>query len=383
DICAVTAFDDNKIGVLWSNQAEDEFQFRYHMDSNTDATDWEPLETAADGNNVADDHINLAVHSNGTIYAAVKTTFSGANQPQLALLERNPNSGNWSFYSVQNQSGTRPIALLNESENKIYVIYHPTGQGDVLYKSSSLNTISFPSTASIIDDSDNFQDLSSTKQSFEDDVLILYNLDHSDLGGPAWWHGTIVNTSALPVELSLFNAALIEDKVLLNWRTETEINNFGFYIERTKDNSNWSMIGFVEGHGNSNSPKHYRFSDHDIELSGIYSYRLKQTDNDGSYEYSDVVNVQIGAPNNFYLSQNYPNPFNPETRVDFTISEMQQVSLKVYNVLGEIVKELVNEQRDAGSYFEIFNASDLPGGTYIFSLRTHKYTVNKKMVLIK
>ncbi|MCH7965752.1 MAG: hypothetical protein IH852_17650 [Bacteroidetes bacterium] len=98
DICAVTAFDDNKIGVLWSNQAEDEFQFSYHLDSNNDASDWTAIETAADGNNIADDHINLAVHSStGTIYAAVKTSASGG--PQLALLVRNPTTGSWSFHT--------------------------------------------------------------------------------------------------------------------------------------------------------------------------------------------------------------------------------------------------------------------------------------------
>jgi len=383
DICAVTAFDDNKIGVLWSNQAEDEFQFSYHLDSNNDASDWAAIETAADGNNIADDHINLAVHSStGTIYAAVKTSVSGG--PQLALLVRNPTTASWSFHTVQNQGGTRPIALLNESENKIFVIYHPVGDGDILYKYSSLSPISFPSTASILDDRDNFQDITSTKQSFSDEVLILYNLDHSSIGGPAYWYGTKADASPFPVELSLFNAVLIGEKVALNWRTETEINNYGFEIERTTDSyDNWTTIAFVDGNGNSNSPKYYEYSDYDIFKAGKYFYRLKQIDNDGTFEYSDVITVQITTSNTFYLSQNYPNPFNPSTRIDFSLPERQIVSLRVYNSLGELVSELVDEIREPGSYSVTFDASKLPSGTYFYTILAEKYFAVNKMSFIK
>ncbi|MEJ2196788.1 MAG: T9SS type A sorting domain-containing protein, partial [Ignavibacteriaceae bacterium] len=382
DICVVTAFDDDKIGVFWSNQSEDEFQFRYHLDNNPDGTDWEPIETAADGNNIADDHINLAVHSNGNIYAAVKTT---SGSPDLGLLVRNAATGNWAsnMYTVNSSGGTRPIALLNEIENKIYVIYHPVGDGDIVYKSSSLSNISFPSSATVIDDSDNYQDLTSTKQSFTNELLFLYNRDHSDVGGPSWWHGTKLELPPFPVELSLFNADLLEDKVLLNWRTETEVNNFGFYIERSSDNSDWLALGFVEGYGNSNSPKQYSFTDHDIKLSGKYYYRLKQIDNDGTYEYFDVVTVEVGVLNNIYLAQNYPNPFNPETRIEFTLPEKQLVSLRIYNTLGELKKELINEEREAGSYTVNFDASNLPSGVYIYSLQTSSFTANRKMTLLK
>ena len=382
DICSVIAFDDNKIGVLWSNQVDDEFQFRYHLDTNSDPGEWETIETAASGTNIADDHINLAVHSDGTIYAAVKTSKSGG--PQLLLLVRNPTTGNWSIHTVQNLGGTRPIALLNESESKVFVIFHPLGDGDILYKYSSLSPISFPSTASILDDRDNFQDITSTKQSFTDEVLILYNLDHSSLGGPSWWYGTKADASPFPVELSLFNAVLIDNKVALNWRTETEINNYGFEIERTINiNDNWITITFVGGNGNSNSPKFYDYSDFDINKAGKYYYRLKQIDNDGTFEYSDVITVQVTTPNNFYLNQNYPNPFNPTTRIDFSLPERQKVLLSVYNILGILVSELVNEIREPGSYSVTFDASKLPSGTYFYTILAGKYLAVNKMSFIK
>ncbi|MGB5895575.1 MAG: T9SS type A sorting domain-containing protein, partial [Ignavibacteriaceae bacterium] len=144
---------------------------------------------------------------------------------------------------------------------------------------------------------------------------------------------------------------------------------------------------FVGGNGNSNSPKFYDYSDFDINKAGKYYYRLKQIDNDGTYEYSDIVSVEVGVPSNIYLSQNYPNPFNPETRIDFTLPEKQLVSLKVYNTLGELIRELVNEEREAGSYSVIFDASStnggLPSGVYIYRLQASEFAKNKKMTLIK
>ena len=188
---------------------------------------------------------------------------------------------------------------------------------------------------------------------------------------------------ALPVELAFFTGKLIGTRVELRWRTETELNNYGFYIERTTENSDWLVLGFVEGHGNSNSPKYYNFDDTDIRQSSNYYYRLKQIDNDGTFEYSDIVTVTVGIPVLFALSQNYPNPFNPETRIDYTIPKQQNVSLRVYNMLGEMVQELLNEIKPPGSYSVTFDASNLPSGIYIYRIQTESFAVNKKMTFLK
>ena len=114
---------------------------------------------------------------------------------------------------------------------------------------------------------------------------------------------------------------------------------------------------------------------------------MKQIDFDGTFEYSDVVTVEIGVPDNFYLSQNYPNPFNPSTRIEFTLPEKQLVSLRIYNTLGELVGELVNEVKEAGGYSVTFDASSgvggLPSGVYIYRLQTSSFAANKKMILLK
>ena len=98
---------------------------------------------------------------------------------------------------------------------------------------------------------------------------------------------------ALPVELTSFAVMIVKDIVELNWETATEVKNYGFDVERTLVHSTkWQKIGFVQGNGNSNSPKEYSFTDPSV-TSGSYAYRLKQLDNDGKYEYSKEVEIDL------------------------------------------------------------------------------------------
>jgi len=192
-----------------------------------------------------------------------------------------------------------------------------------------------------------------------------------------------VGSGALPVELISFNASFNMDNVELHWQTQTEVNNYGFNVERSITNKDWATLSFIEGNGNSNSPKYYDFTDNDITKSGNYNYRLKQIDNDGTFEYSKIVSVNVSLPDNYYLSQNYPNPFNPETKIDFSIPQKQMVTLRIYNTIGEQVAELLNEEKDAGSYSVTFDGSNLTSGIYIYRLTTQNFVMNKKMTLLK
>jgi 3-phytase len=205
---------------------------------------------------------------------------------------------------------------------------------------------------------------------------LVRNLEHSfSLNNP------------LPVELAFFTGNLYGDKIQLRWRTETEVNNYGFYIERAINDFKWIAMDFIEGHGNSNSPKDYSYTDIDVAQAGNYKYRLKQIDIDGSYEYSKSINILNSIPANFFLGQNYPNPFNPTTRIDFSLPEKQLVVIRVYNILGEQVAELINEERDAGSYSVTFDASSISDGlassVYIYRIQASEFTENKKMTFIK
>ena len=194
-------------------------------------------------------------------------------------------------------------------------------------------------------------------------------------------------TSALPVELTTFSAAVVNKTVQLNWETATEVNNYGFEIERNHSskvgNVNWENIGFVEGHGNSNSPKSYYFIDKGVSKRQ-YAYRLKQIDSDGKFEYSKEIAVTIeNTPTSFELSQNYPNPFNPSTSIRYSIISKQFVQLKVFDELGNEVKTLVNEEKNVGTYEVVWNADILPSGIYYYRLLTDNFNDTKKMLLLK
>jgi photosystem II stability/assembly factor-like uncharacterized protein len=193
--------------------------------------------------------------------------------------------------------------------------------------------------------------------------------------------GSTDPANPLPVELSSFTALSKSDQIILKWETKTETNNYGFDIEK-KTNDTWQKIGFVDGNGNSGSPKEYSFTDNKLIGATKFQYRLKQIDNDGKYEYSAVVEVNV-VPTEYALYQNYPNPFNPTTTIRYQLPKESKVVIKIYNILGSEVMDLVNEQKVAGIYVAEFNAETLSSGTYIYRIIADSFIETKKMILIK
>ncbi|MCH7962842.1 MAG: phytase [Bacteroidetes bacterium] len=192
----------------------------------------------------------------------------------------------------------------------------------------------------------------------------------------------------IPVELISFTANVFENSVTLSWTTATELNNFGFEIQRKQDNSVWEKIGFAEGHGTTTEIQNYQYIDNvsDIQATSL-SYRLKQLDYDGSYEYSEVVEVTNLAPTDFALHQNYPNPFNPVTTISYSLPVKSQVKIVIYNTLGESVTQLINGEKEAGRYKVKFSATGgattLPSGIYFYRLQSGSFVDTKKMILLK
>jgi len=206
----------------------------------------------------------------------------------------------------------------------------------------------------------------------------------------------------LPVQLTSFSAIQSGNIVSLRWTTATEVNNFGFELQRSATNS-WQIIGFVPGHGNSNSPKSYSFEDKSL-VPGNLQYRLKQIDTEGKYKYSSTLKITASPPSEYKLVQNFPNPFNPATNIRYSIPDaethrvrldnsgdarsaagqsLQLITLKVYDVLGREVAVLVNEQKSAGSYEVEFNGGKLSSGVYFYQLRAGSFVSTKKFVLLK
>jgi hypothetical protein len=196
---------------------------------------------------------------------------------------------------------------------------------------------------------------------------------------------TLTQIPPLPVELTSFTANVRGNFVVLDWSTSTEKNNKGFEVQRKNSSAkeNWQEIAFVEGNGTSTEPHTYSYTDH-ITVFGQYIYRLKQVDFDGSFEYSNEVEIQSGnKPDNYSLSQNYPNPFNPATVIRFEIPEASKVKLVVYNLLGQVVKILADGSYEPGSYQKNFDAGDLSSGVYIYELRANDIVLKRKMILMK
>ena len=205
-------------------------------------------------------------------------------------------------------------------------------------------------------------------------VLILH-LDGIRIG-TAW-------ADVVPVELTSFTSAVDGNNVILSWSTASELNNQGFEIQRSTQGNEFASIGFVAGHGTTTEAKTYRFVDVDLS-AGNYTYRLKQVDFNGTFSYSDVVNVDVTSlPIQFELAQNYPNPFNPSTTIKFSIPQSSNVTLKIFNTLGQEVSTLINQNMESGVHTINFDASQLNSGIYFYRLDADQFSQVRKMTLIK
>ncbi|MDZ7340231.1 MAG: YCF48-related protein [candidate division KSB1 bacterium] len=218
----------------------------------------------------------------------------------------------------------------------------------------------------------------------------LYDISIIDenMGWVVGTYSTILKSVGLivPVELSLFDALWRNSRVELNWTTVSESNNYGFAIERQSPGSAiWQKIGFVPGHGTTMEPHHYNFTDHPIG-NGTFGYRLKQIDANGAVQFSPTREVIV--PARFVLYQNTPNPFNPETTIQFELAISSQVTLELYNLLGQKVATILDEQKSAGYHKIIWAGKDdwgrpLNSGVYFYRLKAGNFEATKKLVLIK
>lgn len=205
--------------------------------------------------------------------------------------------------------------------------------------------------------------------------------------------------SIIPVELQTIQATLVGNTITIEWVTITEKNNNGFEIERASPENRdspfqeWETIGFVKGAGTTTQIQVYSFIDDEYKEPGLYKYRVKQIDFDGSFEYFPVIEIDISSPAEFILHQNYPNPFNPVTKIKFSIPQTANplpggargglTTLKVYDILGNEVAILLNEPKSPGIYEVDFNASDLSSGIYLYVLKSGYNVLSNKMIILK
>ena len=309
-------------------------------------------------------------------------------------------SGSFSTPVAITPTGQRPAFAQNfsiDDSNRVYVVYQSSvsSSGKGFYFVYSNQNV-FSDTLKIYDLTPEYVTRNSSA------VITKGNGDMALFYAPGGVRNTFVICDIfmrrgnlfqiIPVELSSFTANVTGTDVMFNWTTASELNNRGFEVERkflatltSFGNSEYEKIGFVEGKGTTTEINEYYFIDRSLS-PGNYSYRIKQTDYNGTFKYFNLnETIEIGLPTEFSLNQNYPNPFNPSTSIQYAISNTQFVTLKVYDLLGKEVTTLVNEEKPAGSYNVEFRMQnlELSSGIYFYQLSAGDYVETKKMLLLK
>jgi hypothetical protein len=253
-------------------------------------------------------------------------------------------------------------------------------------------------TTNVVADGNQFQDALAA-DSIES--LIFHKPDDAMLG-------TVVlsNSTFLPVELSRFEAFVEGTSVRLRWRTETEVNNYGFEVERREEGleeavgsrqvqaGGWQVVGWLDGAGTSTVPRTYEFVDKVRSpinhspfsiLPSRFSFRLKQLDLDGTVHYSHTVTVDLTPRKSAHAElEVYPNPFNPETRIHWSVPEAGPATVAMYALHGEEVARLWEGEAVAGRRYEsTFNGMRLASGVYVVRLTSSAFTIARRLVLIR
>jgi len=283
-----------------------------------------------------------------------------------------------SSIAMQYFSGVEPP---NSNSNciKSYWIITPTGGSGYNY-SLTLNTVPsehnqiLANTLKIAKSNDNGNNWSIIPSTVSGNNLTITNQN-------SFSHFTATNNDTpFPVKLLFLKIFTNQNNTNLFWQTSEEINNSGFEIERKSGNEIWEKIGCVKG---NNKPSEYNFEDRNLK-TGKYSYRLKQIDYNGNYEFFELKDlVEIAAPGKFGLSQNYPNPFNPTTNLNYQIATKNFVKLTLYDITGREVATLVNEYKEPGYYSVLFNAAKLTAGIYFYRIIAGDFSSVKKIILLK
>jgi hypothetical protein len=284
-------------------------------------------------------HQNSVVTGNQIRWNLWGVTIQNNSRPNLGNLTNADTTDDGGNYFLENNNSNTPfIDLYNNSVDTIYAQNNYWGTEDTLMM---------------------------------EERIFHYN-DNNNLGPVIFMPGIV------PVELSSFSTAVMNNSVLIRWQTASELNNLGFELFRNNE-----PLTFIPGFGTTTEPKEYFYSDNNLSPGKIL-YKLLQIDFDGTKTILREVEVEIGhLPFEYSLKQNFPNPFNPSTRISFSLPEPGNVKIRIFNLLGEEVALLVNRLYEAGNHHLDFSAANLPNGIYVYQMISENYTISRKMTLIK
>jgi hypothetical protein len=200
---------------------------------------------------------------------------------------------------------------------------------------------------------------------------------------PITYFNTAQTIQPLPVELLNFDAVGLQTAIHVKWATASETNNKGFDLERTTNpQDNFEKIAWIDGHGSTTNDNYYSLDDRDVKPGVTYYYRLKQTDFNGDYEYSKIASGSIGEEVTGFAFNVIPNPYSGNTSISYTLKENSMVKIEVVNVLGQQVKELYNDNQQAGDYHYEFSAkaSGYTEGIYTVRVYINEQVFTKRIL---
>lgn len=341
--------------------------------------------------------------SRGNIYILWADQRNGIDNTDILISKSIDGGQTWSqALMVNNDNTTRhqffPWLAIDQTTGHLFVIFYDrrntTGAATEVYIAKS------------IDAGNTFENIKISESSFTPSTKQFFG-DYSNIAAfnrkvyPIWmrmdgsvlsvWNAVIEDTSSLvPVELINFNAYAADKRVQLSWEVNSGSSIKSFEIERASSSTEpireWKVIGELAGTGKATSKQFYTFTDLPINF-GIYLYRIKYLHFDGSIDYSNETEVNFQNITAFYLMQNYPNPFNPSTTISYILPVTTQVTIKVFDVLGNEIAELINEVKQSGVHEITFDISTieggLPSGLYFYRMFTKEHTLTNKMTLLK
>ena len=331
---------------------------------------------------------------NGNIYIGWSDQRNGTSNTDVFIVKSTDGGNTWSSpLKVNDDATTRhqffTWMTIDQSTGHIWAVFYDrrntTGDATDVYVAKST------------DGGDTFENFKVSESSFTPASWVFFG-DYINIAAnngkiiPIWmradvsnlsvWVAHVTDSTTVPVELTDFSANINGNEVLLSWETSTEINSLNFEVQRSTANSDFHTIGVVNGNGTSTENHIYSYTDK-LLSKGIYNYRLKQVDYNGSFKYSKTLEINYSGVKDFTLYQNYPNPFNPTTTIGYELPEAGYVSLKVYDVLGNEVALVDEGFKQPGLHESVFDGRNLSSGIYVYSIQTGNKIQNKNMIILK
>jgi len=364
----------------------------YDASGSDDGMEWVELYNRG---NSAIDLSNYSLGNGGTNYTYSKVQLSGTIAPHSFFVVGGPTSNATNYNPSFDQSVNFSPDFQNDGS---------TADGVALFNlpASSVNASAVPIDVVIYGSSNSNNLINTTGNSGSIDVgsaAVGKSIERTSIN-PNQWHiqdtpnpNTSPYQSTIPVELSAFNALLKDRKIILTWITQTETENLGFHVYRSMaEDGEFVKISpeLIQGAGSSDQAHSYSYTDQDEKAGNTYYYKLADVDFNGNIAFHGPISVTVEAvkPTKYALEQSYPNPFNPETAINFSIKQADKVSLKIYNLQGQLIRSLVDADKLAGSYSVIWNGTNDQGfrvssGTYLYTLKVNGFEETKKLTFMK